>query len=155
MSNRVGRGLALLVALAVAAGAGFWAGREVLVAPKDLLAGDEGIVTYTVIEGEVGRSLRFVALAEWDLVPVARNAAAGTVTTVEFSAGGVAEAGDVLYSVDLRPVVVAQGSIPAFRDLALNVQGPDVAQLQSFLAGLGHFTGEVDGVFRAGTRSAV
>ena len=155
MSSRVGRVLGLLVVLAVAAGSGFWAGRKVLVAPEDPLADDDGVVTYTVIEGEVGRSLRFAAVAEWDLTPVASNGAAGTVTTVEFSSGDVAGAGDVLYSVDLRPVVVAQGGVPAFRDLSLNAQGSDVAQLQAFLAGLGHFTGEVDGVFRAGTRSAV
>jgi peptidoglycan hydrolase-like protein with peptidoglycan-binding domain len=60
-----------------------------------------------------------------------------------------------LFSVILRPVVVAVGAVPAFRDLSLNVRGPDVAQLQTLLTELGFHEGVVDGVFRVGTRTAV
>ena len=43
------------------------------------------------------------------------------------------EVGDVLFTVDLRPVVAAAGAVPAFRDLYVGVRGPDVRQLRSFL----------------------
>lgn len=112
-------------------------------------------VTYTVAEGRVGRSLRFAAVAEWELAPLARNAASGVVTTIDVESGQEVSAGERLFSVDLRPVVVAAGVVPSFRDLSLNVRGPDVAQLQSLLTELGFFEGVVDGVFRVGTRTAV
>jgi peptidoglycan hydrolase-like protein with peptidoglycan-binding domain len=144
-----------LVVLGLVGAAGFWAGRQVLVPPANPL--DEGLVpvTYVVAEGRVGRSLRFVAVAEWVLAPLARNAAAGTVTTVDVASGEEVVSGQRLYSVDLRPVLIAQGEVPMFRELSLNGRGPDVAQLQTLLAGLGFYQGEVDGVFRTGTRTAV
>lgn len=149
--RRVG---ALLVLAAVAA-VGFWAGRVVLLPPDDPLDAGTVPITYTVAMGEVGRSFRFAAVAEWGLTPLARNAAPGVLTSVDFVSGDVVETGQVLYSVNLRPVVVAEGAVPAFRALLLNSSGPDVAQLQAFLGEMGMFDGEVDGVFRSSTRAAV
>lgn len=154
-SSRVGRFVLALVVVGLAGGAGFWAGRRVLLPPEDPLAAGAEQLTYEVAVGEVGRSLRFTAVAEWQLVPGVRNAAQGIVTSVEFSSGDEATAGTVLYSVDLRPVVVAEGEVPAFRDLSLGVRGPDVAQLQRLLAEHGFLSSEVDGVFGVGTRTAV
>jgi hypothetical protein len=144
-----------LLLLGAAAAAGYWAGRTALVLPEDPLAGAAEPVTYTVEEGRVGRSLQFSAVAEWPLQPLGRNGAAGVVTSVEVESGAEVSAGDVLYRVNLRPVVVAEGSVPMFRDLGLEAEGPDVAQLQGLLAGLGLFGGEVDGVFRTSTVRAV
>ena len=122
--------------------------------PTDPLA-DRQAVTYTVATGSVGRSLRFAAVAEWGFQDLARNAAGGVVTSVGVAPGDVVEEGDVLYTVDLRPVVVAQGVVPAFRDLGLRAEGEDVVQLQAFLAGVGFYAGEVDGIFGSGLRTAV
>jgi peptidoglycan hydrolase-like protein with peptidoglycan-binding domain len=112
-------------------------------------------VTFVVEEGSVGRSLTFTAVAEWELVPVGRNSAAGVVTSVDVAPGDEVSAGAVLYTIDLRPVVAAVGAVPAFRDLSLRSEGPDVAQLQSLLAELGLYGGEVDGSFGSSTRTAV
>lgn len=148
--------LVLLVVLLVAVGlVGFWAGRVALEPPEDPLAVDSGPVTYVVESGEVGRSLSFSAVAEWGLVPVGRNGAAGVVTSVDVDAGEVVEPGDVLYTVGLRPVVVAVGSVPMFRDLARGASGDDVVQLQGLLAGLGFYSGELTGTLNAATESAV
>ncbi|MEA2010670.1 MAG: peptidoglycan-binding domain-containing protein [Actinomycetota bacterium] len=133
---------------------GWWAGRAAFVAPEDPLV--EAVpVEYAVEIGSVGRSLSFAAVAEWPLVDLGRGAAVGTVTSIDVEPGAAVASGDVLYSVDLRPVVIAEGAVPSFRDLALKAEGPDVAQLQGLLVVEGFFEGEVDGVFGRGTRTAV
>jgi peptidoglycan hydrolase-like protein with peptidoglycan-binding domain len=152
---RTGRTVTALLVIALVGAAGFWAGRVVLVPPEDPLEGGSEPITYTVVEGRVGRSLQFATVAEWVLVPLAWNAAFGVVTSVDVSSGDEVGVGDVLYTVNLRPVVVAAGVVPAFRDLSQNATGADVAQLQRFLAELGFYLGEVDGVFRTSTRLAV
>lgn len=152
---RTGRTVIVILGLAVVSAAGFWAGRVVLVPPEDPLEGVSEPVTYTVAEGRVGRSLQFAAVAEWELRPLAWNSAAGVVTSVAVSSGDELAVGETLYSVNLRPVVVAVGPVPAFRDLALNVAGADVAQVQELLTELGFYTGDIDGVFGVTTSTAV
>lgn len=152
---RVGRLAAGVIVVVAVAAAGFWAGRVVLVPRADPLQTTSEPVTYTVVEGRVGRSLQFAAVAEWRLEPLAWNAASGVVTSVEVASGDLVDVGDSLYAVNLRPTVVAEGDVPAFRDLSSNLHGADVAQLQTMLAALGLYSGEVDGVFRTGTRDAV
>ena len=61
----------------------------------------------------------------------------------------------MIYTVDLRPVVAAAGDVPPFRDLTLGARGADVAQLQRFLAVIGHDTGQADGVFDTAVKTAV
>ena len=148
------RGSALLAAAGVLVAAGWWAGRTALVPPSDPLPAPEPVL-YEIVEGTVGRSLRFVAVAEWRSVDLARAGTAGTITSVEVDSGAEIDAGDVLFTVDLRPVVVGAGATPMFRDLALRAEGPDVAQLQELLGVLGFFEGEATGVFDRRTRAAV
>ncbi|MFQ5523649.1 MAG: peptidoglycan-binding protein [Acidimicrobiia bacterium] len=150
--------VSVLVVLLLVVGAGvvgWWAGRVALEPPEDPLAEGSGPVSYVVEAGSVGRSFSFTAVASWELVPVGRNAAVGVVTSVELEPGAVVSPGDVLYTVDLRPVVTAEGTVPSFRRLSLKSKGVDVAQLQALLAGLGFYDGEVDGVFGRSTRAAV
>lgn len=147
--------MGLLLVVVIVAAAAFWAGRTALAPPEDPLAEGDEPVTYVVEVGTVGRSLAFTAVAEWPLVPAGRQSGSGVVTSVEVAQGRLVDAGDVLYSVDLRPVVVAQGSVPMFRSLGLRDEGEDVAQVQQLLSVLGFYSGEVDGVFGGSTRSAV
>ncbi len=133
---------------------GWWAGRTVLEPPGDPLIGPDPI-TYSVTEGHVGRTMNVTAVAEWELVPLARAEAVGVVTAVEVDQGSTVDSGDVLFTVGLRPTVVAQGDTPAFREMRIRDEGPDVAQLQTFLADLGLFGGEPDGIFGTGTVDAV
>ncbi len=148
------RWVGLLVLAAVLVGAGWWAGRVALESPEDPLD-LSAPVSYEVVDGRVGRSLTFAAVAEWDLVPVGVGSSVGVVTSIDVVPGDEVSVGDVLLTVDLRPVVVAEGAVPSFRDLVLRAEGPDVVQLQNLLAGLGFYAGELDGVFGSGLRSAV
>lgn len=147
-------GLSLFVAgLAVAASVG-WALVTVTRPAEDpLRATDHTLVE--VIPGEVGSSLQLNTVAEWTSAPVGANRAVGVVTGVNVSPGTEVTRGSVLYTVDLRPVVVAQGMVPAFRDLGSGVTGDDMRQLQQTLADLGFYRGQVSGEAGALTTAAI
>lgn len=138
--------MAVLLLVAVAA-AGFWAGRVALAPPDDPLAPESEPVTYEVVQQTLGHALQFAAVAEWEARPLGRAWAAGIVTSVGFAPGQAVDAGDVLFTVDLRPVVVAQGDVPAFRDMQSGDTGADVSQLQMMLAELGFLEAEPNGQF--------
>lgn len=145
--------MAALVLLAVGAGSA-WAVMTVM-RPADVSL-DALTHTYvSVQQGEVGESLRLNAVAQWTPVPVGVNRAAGVLTEVKLEAGAKVVAGDVLYTVDLRPVVVAQGEIPAFRDITADTSGADVKQAQQMLKELKFFTGEVTGKVGPATTGAI
>lgn len=52
--------------------------------------------------------------------------------------GELINAGDVIYQVDGSPVILLYGSTPAYRTLGEYLRGPDVAQLNAALVGLGY-----------------
>ncbi len=142
-------GSALLIGGAVG-----WALATVFDRPDEALESD----TYTFVEvapGEVGSSIRLNTVAQWTPVPSGRNGAAGVVTSILLEPGTTVSAGDPLYTVGLRPVIAAEGDVPAFRDMAYGANGADVAQLQRLLSGLGHYSGPADGDFGRATRAAV
>ena len=142
-----------VVVLLVGAGIG-WAGATVLTPAQDVL--DSTAFTYVeVVPGEVGSSISLNTAAEWTPVPVGSNQASGTVTTVRVGPGDEVKQGSVLYTVDLRPVVIAEGAIPAFRALASGASGSDVTQLQALLKAIGRYSGPADGRFGYGTSVAV
>lgn len=146
----------VLLGLLFAVGAlGFWAGRVTLEPPVDPLEGSSEPVTFEVVEQTLGRSLQFAAVAEWSRLPLARAGRPGVVTSIEFDPGARVDVGSPLYTVDLGPVVVAEGGVPAFREMARGVEGTDVAQLQAMLVELGFFDEEPDGAFGVGTEAAV
>lgn len=140
--------------LAGAAGVVGWAAASLLSPGEEALA-SPGFTTVEVAQGEVGSSITLNTAAAWTPVPVGANRAAGVVTSIAVAPGDEVTQGSALYAVDLRPVVVAQGQTPAFRDVGQGVEGPDVAQLQTMLTALGMFHGSVDGKAGAGTVSAV
>jgi peptidoglycan hydrolase-like protein with peptidoglycan-binding domain len=145
-----------LIGVAVLAVGGVigWAAATVLTPPNDVL--DSTAYTYVeVVDGEVQSSFRVGTVAEWRAVPIGTNQAAGVVTSVDVSPGQEVGIGAVLYTVNLRPVVIAQGEVPAFRSMARGSTGADVAQLQAMLAALGNYQGPADGRFGAATDRAV
>lgn len=140
-----------LLAVGVAGG---WALRTMLAPAPDVLDGQ----LYTLVtaeHGSVGRSLRLNTTAAWTTERVVANQAAGTVTSLALDAGAEVRPGDVLYTVNLRPVVAAEGEVPAFRDLAPGAEGADVAQLQQLLRTLGYEVGSEDGRFGPTVNAAV
>jgi peptidoglycan hydrolase-like protein with peptidoglycan-binding domain len=64
-------------------------------------------------------------------------------------------AGAVALAVDDRPVFVMPGLVSMHRDLQNGARGPDVGQLEVFLAGAGFSPGLVDGRFDGATQAAV
>lgn len=90
----------------------------------------------------------------------ASSAAATTqrVTSV-VAAGSTVGLGDILYTVDGRPVVALGGPLPAWRSLSTSsTDGPDIAQLEWSLAALGYdpdHTMTIDESFDSHTRQVV
>jgi hypothetical protein len=149
----VTRAVIALVAVLIGASLG-WAASVVFTPPKDVL--DSTAYTYVeVAQGEVGSSINLNTVAEWTTIPIGSNKASGTVTSVKLSAGDQVKQGSTLYTVDLRPVKIAKGSVPAFRSLSQGLTGPDVKQLQRMLKTLGYYRGKLDGSYSWSTTSAV
>jgi peptidoglycan hydrolase-like protein with peptidoglycan-binding domain len=70
-------------------------------------------------------------------------------------AGTVVKEGDVLMTVNGRPVFALRGSVPMYRALGPGASGDDVTQLQKALRRLGSDPGSISGTFRQGTAAAV
>lgn len=142
-------------ALGILAGAAIgWAGSVVFAPGDDLL--EETPYTYIELtDGEVGSSISLNAVAAWKAMPAGTNQSSGTVTSVDLAGGAAVNGGEVLYRVGLRPVVVAAGSVPAFRALEIGTNGEDVQQLQAFLASEELYSGPQDGDFGWRTAQAV
>ncbi|WP_282838110.1 peptidoglycan-binding domain-containing protein [Microbacterium flavum] len=157
MSSRSRRYLvavSLFVAGIVAAGAVAWAVAAVTEPAADPLETTD----FTLVEvtsGEVGSSIQLNSVAEWTPEPAGANRAAGVVTGVQVEAGAEVAQGSVLYTVDLRPVVIAQGNVPAFRDIGDRSVGADVRQVQQMLTDLGFYRGEIGGEAGAMTVAAI
>jgi peptidoglycan hydrolase-like protein with peptidoglycan-binding domain len=139
-------------AVVVALGLGILFGRWAFGTPQ-VESRTDAPATVTVQTMSVGRSVPVFVSATWTEHPFGVGAAEGVLTSLPIT--GTANIGDVLYTVDLRPVVAAVGSVPAFRDLTQGDSGADVQQLQQFLVDIGLFEGAVDGTFTAQTTAAV
>ncbi|NEA65606.1 peptidoglycan-binding protein [Streptomyces sp. SID12488] len=70
-------------------------------------------------------------------------------------AGTKVKEGDVLMTVNGRPVLALSGSVPMYRALGPGASGDDVKQLQRALRRLGFDPGSISGNYRQGTASAV
>lgn len=143
-----------VLAITLAAGAVGWALANVF-APRQSVVDETTYTSVEVAEGTVGSAISLSAVAEWKRAQSGVSMSSGTVTTIPLTPGQEATVGSVIFTVDLRPVVVAQGSVPSFRTLSEGTTGADVAQLQQFLATLGLFGGEADGSFGSLTSAAV
>ncbi len=80
--------------------------------------------------------------------------AAGLVTLAP-QKGAQLDEGSLALAVGGRPVLVLQGAVPAFRDLAVGSTGDDVKQLEEGLKRMGFDPGSVDGNFDVATALAV
>ena len=83
------------------------------------------------------------------------NRLSGTITWLP-RIGQVIRAGHTLFRVDGDPVVLMDGTLPAFRTLKQGVEnGADVYQLERGLRSLGYYPGVVDSHYSASTAAAV
>lgn len=94
--------------------------------------------------------------ASWRLGESLPNRLNGTVTTVGLNPDRVTEvgAGTLLYSISMVPVVAAEGDLPAYRDMTLGQNGPDIAQFQTFLSSQGFPSRDPVGEWRQPTTTA-
>ncbi len=147
-ASRSRRALAAFVGIAlIVIGGGLgWAAR-VLLAPPPALPPGPSFVLIAATEDSVARSILLNARATWSGGRAVANVANGTVTRVRVSETDTLGIGDAVYDVDLHPVRVAEGEVPAFRTLSKGTQGDDVRQLQRFLRASGVSNLKADGRF--------
>lgn len=122
--------------LTAAAAVGWWAARAAS-EPPTIASAETSILTAEVRQGMLGEQMPYGVSASWPTTVQFRSGAGGTVTSMNLDAGSMAERGDVALTVDLRPVVIAEGQVPAFRALQEGDRGEDVAQLRQFLVSEG------------------
>lgn len=149
---RIARWGAVVALLALVGAGSYWAGAQTFGAPVTEPQ-DVSHVVYDVAEASIGRTLNLNVTVDQPFRPVATNALTGTVTRVEVT--DFVDVGEPLYEVDTMPVHAVVGDVPFWRSMASGSDGDDVAQLQSALAELGFYHGEVDGRFRWSTTEAV
>jgi hypothetical protein len=84
----------------------------------------------------------------------AANALPGTYTWLP-GVGHIVRPGGVLWRVDNTPVVLMDGTLPAYRAMHRGDEGTDVLQLERGLSAAGYDPGTIDGTFDASTGAAV
>jgi peptidoglycan hydrolase-like protein with peptidoglycan-binding domain len=82
------------------------------------------------------------------------NALGGTYTWLP-PVGRVIHPGETLWAIDATPVVLMDGTVPAYRPLRRGEKGDDVLQLERGLSAAGYDPGTIDGTFDASTAAAV
>lgn len=135
-SGRTGRWrvhAAWALCLLLAAAATFWAGRTILRPPtvEEVRNAPEAMVTVT--EGVVQESRTVSGTATYRPAGRGLSGRAGTLTSINVPEDGLVRQDDVLVTIDLAPVLVVQGEVPMFRDLAVGSSGEDVGQLRALL----------------------
>jgi peptidoglycan hydrolase-like protein with peptidoglycan-binding domain len=109
---------------------------------------------YSLVEvttAELSRSLTLNAAASWTGGDQLINRVNGVLTERLVASGDRVASGDVLYTVNLAPIAVAQGDVPAFRPLVPGFRGADVKQLQNMLIATGQRTAAPNGYFDSAT----
>src|SRR5260370_15331513 len=78
-----------------------------------------------------------------------------TLTQMRVKPGDRVRLGQVIAQIDGRPVMLLRGRLPAYRSLHVGEHGPDVAQLQRALQGLGYADFDSPGYFGQSTALAL
>lgn len=132
---------------------------------------DVVLPTATVVRGDLGTDREFRASISFGEPWTVNTTTTGTVTA-SHPAGAVVEFGDHLVKVDDKPLFLAAGTVPLYRELhrvdtrgrdvngdrLVLLDGFDVAQLQAFLLASGHLGDlelEADAAFGRQTEKAV
>ncbi|WP_327402928.1 peptidoglycan-binding protein [Streptomyces sp. NBC_01288] len=175
-SSRIGSGrrrLGAVVSAVVLVGAGGWFAGTQVQSPADAAAAHQapkaGPVTVAVVRQSLTASVvatgsvEFASPRPLSLAgPVGSGAAAGAdgegaeqrVTKAPVAGTKIKE-GNVLMTVNGRPVFALGGSVPMYRALGPGTSGDDVTQLQKALKRLGFDPGGTGGTYGQGTATAV
>ena len=175
-TGRIGSGrrrLGVVVSAVVLVGAGGWFAGTQVQSPADAAASHQapkaGPVTVAVVRQSLTASVvatgsvEFASPRPLSLAgPVGSGAATGAdgegaeqrVTKAPVAGTKIKE-GDVLMTVNGRPVFALGGSVPMYRALGPGTSGDDVTQLQKALKRLGFDPGGTGGTYGQGTATAV
>ena len=167
------RRLGAVVGAVVLVGAGGWFAGTQVQSPADAAASHRapkaGPVTVAVVRQSLTASVVATGAVEFASPrplslagPVGSGAASGAdgegaeqrVTKAPVAGTKIKE-GDVLMTVNGRPVFALGGSVPMYRALGPGATGDDVTQLQKALRRLGFDPGAVSGTYGQGTATAV
>lgn len=167
------RQLGALIGVVVLVGAGGWFAGTQVRSPADAAAAHSapkaGPVTVQVRQQSLTATVVATGSVEFSSPeplslagPVGTGASGGTAgegaeqrVTKAPVAGTKVKEGDVLMTVNGRPVLALSGSVPMYRALGPGTSGDDVKQLQKALRRLGFEPGAVSGTFGQGTAAAV
>jgi hypothetical protein len=167
------RQLGALVGSVVLVGAGGWLAGTQVRSPADAAAAHRAPKAGPVTVGVERRSLTATVVATGSVEfasprplslagPVGTGSSGGAngegveqrVTKAPVAGTKVKE-GDVLMTVNGRPVLALSGSAPMYRALGPGASGDDVTQLQKALRRIGFDPGSISGTYRQGTAAAV
>jgi peptidoglycan hydrolase-like protein with peptidoglycan-binding domain len=160
------RTIVLLVVLAfvAAAVAGGWVASSRIQSPADaaartapptpspiLVPVEERVLSSDVV---TRGTARFGLPKTISIAPSSVKTHAGLITTLPVRNTQLGE-GDVMLTASGRPVLILQGSTPAYRDLVPGISGGDVRQLERGLKRLGFDPGPLDATYDQSTCQAV
>lgn len=171
LSNR--KQLGALVGAVVLVGAGGWIAGTQVRSPADAAAAHSAPKAGPVTVSVQRQSLTATVVASGSVEfasprPLSLAGSVGTGTSAASGgegaeqritkapvAGAEVKEGDVLMTVNGRPVLALSGSVPMYRALGPGTSGDDVKQLQKALQRLGFDPGSISGNYRQGTAAAV
>lgn len=133
---------------------GWWAAGQAST-PPTIASPAAAPVTVTATEGTVVEVLPLGVSASWPMTITFVSGRDGTLTSLGTAAADPVEAGDTVATIDLEPVVVAEGEVPAFRALGPGARGADVRQLRDLLAAEGFLQDAAGQEFDEETEAAV
>lgn len=149
---------AIVGALLVAVGLGFFAGRLVQSpeqARAEQAAPPASLITADVARARLTTTVIFRADVSAGRTFTVAPSAVGVVTSVDVRRGARVASGTKVLSVNDRPVFVLAGAVPMYRDLRRGDHGGDVERLQESLNSAGHPTTDQLGVFGPSTEDAL
>lgn len=165
LTSRRTRGLAVIVAVAIAAAGGGVLGAHWIKSPAQLAAESSApppsVITAPVERRVVSSGMvtrgTVGSLSTINAVPTQHpsGVAEALVTKLPAKAGTTLKPGDVVMEISGRPVFYLPGRIPAYRDLQPGATGPDVTQLQQALTAAGFSDDDESGHYGPDTATAV
>lgn len=116
---------------------------------------DVPVATHTVARGDLVNRSRVSGKLAFDGLRDFGSSLGGTITGLP-ARGAVVAAGQELFRIDDRPVILFTGTLPMWRSFGEGMEdGPDVKQLEQNLTALGFFDREPDEEFAWSTIAAI
>ncbi|MCD4557971.1 peptidoglycan-binding domain-containing protein [Schaalia sp. lx-100] len=145
--------LILLLFLALSA-LGVWTVKTLFFAPQ-LLPHPTTYDEATAHNGTLERKITLVSQITWtDSTHLIANRG-GVITQILAVNNVPLEDGQKIASIDMEPIVIVEGTIPAYRDLTSGTEGEDVKQLQAFLKRHEYPIYDKEGIYGPSTQTAV